>query len=231
MDKKTAIDKIRKCLALAKSSEPHEAAAALRQAQKLMEKFGVEHPELLAAGVSEAFTKSSANKTPTRYEVHLASVICDVFACDMMFTRRLSKSQLAIEGGYTFIAAAPIPDIATYTFSVLRRQLAKARAEYMKTALKRHRKNKTAAADLFCVGWVNAVHNQIKTLQPTPEQEEAINAYKRINYAQAGQLKPRENKLNNQANHGQHEWNGFVEGKKANLNRGVSTQQQSLIGH
>lgn len=32
MDKQTAISKIRKCMALAKSGEPHEAAAALRQA-------------------------------------------------------------------------------------------------------------------------------------------------------------------------------------------------------
>ena len=37
MDKKTAIDKIRKCLALSKSAEPHEAAAAMRQAQKAMD--------------------------------------------------------------------------------------------------------------------------------------------------------------------------------------------------
>jgi hypothetical protein len=35
MDRETALTKIKKCLALAKSSNEHEAAAAMRQAQKL----------------------------------------------------------------------------------------------------------------------------------------------------------------------------------------------------
>lgn len=230
MDKKTAIDKISKCLALAKSSEPHEAAAALRQAQKLMEKFGIEHPEILAAGVGEAFAKSSASKKPTRYEVHLASVICDVFACELMFSRQLSKSQLVIEGGYVFIAAAPIPDIAAYTFSVLRRQLAKARTAYIATALKRYRKNKTAAADLFCVGWVRAVHSQISAMHQTREQTEAIAAYKRVNYAESTKLKPRETQMTTSGDHRQHMVKGYIEGKDVSLNRGVGRDQQTLIG-
>jgi hypothetical protein len=36
MDREKLMDKIQKCLRLAKSSEPAEAAAALRQAQKMM---------------------------------------------------------------------------------------------------------------------------------------------------------------------------------------------------
>ncbi|MFC0349711.1 DUF2786 domain-containing protein [Undibacterium danionis] len=229
MDKKTAIEKIRKCLALAKSSEPHEAAAALRQAQKLMEKFGIDHPEILASTISEDFVKSSASKIPARYEVHLAVVICEVFGCQMIFCRRLSRSRMAIEGGYSFIAAAPIPEIATYTFAVLRRQLTKARANYIATALKRHRKNKTAAADMFCVGWVEAVHNQIQQLSPTPEQEEAIAAYMKANHAKLLPLKERERKVSGTSGHN-HLWNGFAEGKKVTLNRGVGNQEQSLIG-
>lgn len=49
MDKKAAIEKIRKCLALAKSANEHEAAAALRQAQALMRKYGVEDGDILMA--------------------------------------------------------------------------------------------------------------------------------------------------------------------------------------
>lgn len=41
MDRETLLKKIKKCLALGKSSNEHEAAAALRQAQKLMEMHGL----------------------------------------------------------------------------------------------------------------------------------------------------------------------------------------------
>ena len=39
--KDTALAKIKKCLALAASPNPHEAAAATRQAQKLMAEYGL----------------------------------------------------------------------------------------------------------------------------------------------------------------------------------------------
>jgi hypothetical protein len=70
-------------------------------------------------------------------------------------------------------------------FAVLRRQINKARKDYISTALKRHRKNKTAAADEFCMGWVMAAQRQITSTARTPEQDEAIAAYKRIHYANA----------------------------------------------
>lgn len=50
MDRAKLLSRIQKCLNLSKSSEPHEAAAALRQAQKMMEVFGVTERELGAIG-------------------------------------------------------------------------------------------------------------------------------------------------------------------------------------
>lgn len=46
MDRAKALDRIRKCMALSKSPNEHEAAAALRQAQALMAKFNVEADEV-----------------------------------------------------------------------------------------------------------------------------------------------------------------------------------------
>ena len=228
MDKETAIKKIQKCMALAKSSEPHEAAAALRQAQKLIEQFGIEHPELLASGVSEEWSKSASTKTPSQYEVNLASMVCNVFGCDLMFTRRLGKSFLSIEGGYAFIGTAPAPEIAAYTFAVLRRQISKARKDYISTALKRHRKNKTAAADEFCMGWVMAAKRQITTSARTPEQEEAIAAYKRIHYANSVQKNARSRETKNASD--RHLTNGWVEGRKAKVHQGMESNQHLQLG-
>lgn len=48
------IDKIQKCLRLSKSSNTHEAAAALRQAQKMMSAHGISENDLELAGYSDA---------------------------------------------------------------------------------------------------------------------------------------------------------------------------------
>src|SRR5690348_8415840 len=45
-DKTRAMEKIRKCLALSKSANEHEAAAALRQAQKLMQMHDLDENDL-----------------------------------------------------------------------------------------------------------------------------------------------------------------------------------------
>lgn len=223
MDKQTAIDKIRKCLALGKSSEPHEAAAALRQAQKLMEQFGIDQPELMAAGVSEGWAKSGATKTPTRYEVMLASTIASAFSCGLVFCRRLTKTASGIEGGYAFIGAEPAPDVATYTYTVLRRYLIKARSAYIKTALKRYSKNRTAAADMFCEGWIVAVRGLIVAVAPTAEQSRAIDAYMRINHAKTSVLTPREVTHGKNVSTHDHKYSGYVAGKSVSLNKGVSS--------
>ncbi len=41
MTRDKALAKIKKCLALGRSTNPHEAAAAMRQAQKLMAEHGL----------------------------------------------------------------------------------------------------------------------------------------------------------------------------------------------
>lgn len=46
VDRSKIIDKIKKCLALSKSANEHEAAAALRQAQKLMKHYKIDECEV-----------------------------------------------------------------------------------------------------------------------------------------------------------------------------------------
>src|SRR3546814_17733487 len=47
------LNKIQKCLALSKSAEPHEAAAAMRQAQKLMDKYNIDNSTVELAEIGE----------------------------------------------------------------------------------------------------------------------------------------------------------------------------------
>lgn len=220
MDKETAINKIRKCLALAGSSEPNEAAAALRQAQKLMQQHGIDHPALLAASIGEDWAKAGASKTPPRYEAQLVWIIGQAFNCEPVFSPRVNKARTALVGGYVFVGVQPAPEVASYTFEVLRGKLAKARATYMDIALKRYRKNKTAAADKFCEGWVRAVYALVDVAEPTPEHIQALAAYMQRRGGTT-QLATKNRELTTGGAGEGHKFVGYREGKKVELHKGV----------
>ena len=53
MDKQAILEKIKKCLALSKSANEHEAAQAMKQAQALMKKYEVDAVDVALSEVSE----------------------------------------------------------------------------------------------------------------------------------------------------------------------------------
>ena len=173
MNKEDAIEKIKKCLALSSSSNEHEAETALRQAQALMAKYGIDEDDMLAAGVSEAHAKAGADKHPANWEAALAHKVADAFGCNIIF-----KSSWHDGGRWAFIGCDPSPDIAMYAFQVLYRQLKRQRAEHIKTALKRCKTaTKTRRADLFCEGWVHTVAGKISSFAGSEEQDAKIDAF------------------------------------------------------
>ncbi|MBR8151664.1 DUF7168 domain-containing protein [Burkholderia vietnamiensis] len=231
MNRKTAVEKIRKCLALSKSSEPHEAAAALRQAQKLMEQFGIDHPELLAAGASEEWSKSGAARRPVRYEVALAGVVAGTYGCELLFCRQLNRTCTDIVGGYTFVGVAPAPEVAKYTFDVFARQLRVARRDYIQTKLRRcGPKNKTARADEFCEGWVYAVRMQLQDAARTDEHTAMIDAYMRAHHAEVREFEPRTRDVSGRRATDDH-WHGVEQGRSAIVRPGVGAPDTRRLGH
>lgn len=224
MDKQSAIRKIKACLDLSKSPEPHEAARALRHAEALMRKFSIDHPELLAVGVDENWTKSRATKTPPRYEASLALVVAKGFGCELLFERRFIAGER--EGGYLFIGAGPAAEVAAYTFAVLARKLQQARMAYSQEKLKRYRRNKIAAADLFCDGWVTAVAENVGAANVDVEQRIAIDAYMGLHHADLATAKTRGRELVDRTKANQHELNGWREGRKAQVHGGITTATQ-----
>ncbi|MCE3602734.1 DUF2786 domain-containing protein [Massilia sp. P8910] len=220
MDKNTALRKIQKCLALSKSSEPHEAAQAMKQAQALMRQFDIDHPELLAVGIEQQWSKSRATSTPPAYEVLLADVIAKGFGCDMVFVGKWASTKIA--GGYTFLGAGAAAEVAAYTFTILARRLTAARTLYTKTALTRYRKNKVAAADEFCIGWVCAMRKNVTAVDVSADRHEAISAYKGIHFPDLAPGRQTTRALANSAQADQHHLNGWLEGKKARVHAGIA---------
>lgn len=221
MDRETALRKIQKCLNLSKSPEPLEAARAMAQAQKLMEQFNVEHPELLAVGVLEAESPSRATKTPPSYEVQLAHVVAESFGCNTLFAS--GAKWAGASGMYRFIGVGTAAEVAGYTFDVLARKLRSARAEYTQAKLSRYTKNKVAAADEFCRGWVRAIALSVPDAPVNESSEASRIAYMSRQYPELESLSARRRELSNAQRALDHRVNGFIEGKKAHVNTGIGS--------
>ena len=74
MEHEKIIDKIKKCLALSNSDNPHEAAAGLRQAQKLMQMHGLNELDIELSDVQEMRAKAS-NAGVVAWESLLANLV------------------------------------------------------------------------------------------------------------------------------------------------------------
>lgn len=164
------IAKIKKCLALAKSSNEHEAAIALRQAQRLMQQHGISDFDVEHADIQEEATKAGAVSKPAQWECGLANRVADAFSCSVYFLSGLS-------GRWVFVGAAPAGEISRYAFEVLFRQVKRARAAYIKSALKRCTTTRTRRADLFCEGWVVSATALIERFAGSDDQKTRVAAY------------------------------------------------------
>lgn len=228
LSREDVLRKIRGCLGMATSDNPDIAATAARQAQALMAQYDIEHPEILASGISEEFSPSRATRKPPAYEVLLAETIAGLFSCSLIFTHKWERK---LTGGYSFMGAGPSAEVAAYTFSVLSRKLRDARETYTQEKLQRYRRNKVAAADEFCNGWVFAVRSTTQAAAPTGERLLAIEAYQGRKYPKVGALTTSRRELANEKLSDQHQNSGWAEGKKTKIDSGISGpgKQEKLL--
>ena len=87
-----AIEKIKHCLALSKSSNEFEAANALRQAQKLMEQYNIDEFDLEASEIKQAIENSESSKLPPQWETNLTVMIANAFDCKVVYYPRRGKN-------------------------------------------------------------------------------------------------------------------------------------------
>jgi len=230
MNKKTVIEKIKKCLALSKSANQHEAAAAaLRQAMAFMEKYKIDadDPELL--GIAEVSILGSGSQKPTVFEAVLANSIAKMMGCkailsgDIKITKDLYFKKVAT---WTFIGFDPAPEIASYAFDVLFRQLKKARSVFISENLKRVqiKANKVKRADLFCEGWVLEATKLVSDLNPDKEKIDQIQAYVQQKHkVRNSEPTDRNKKTNTNTDRAQNDLHaGRQAGKSAKLNNAMN---------
>lgn len=232
LEREKILQKIQKCLSLSASSNEHEAAIALRQAQKLMAEYSISNNEILAAEASEKSTSAGAAVKPAHWETQLAATVAHAFGCRLMFVGGCSV--IGVTGLWHFIGISANPEIATYAYQVMLRQAKRARNTYIKTALKRCKTStKTRRADVFSNAWVSSVRSNVQAFANETEHDAVINAYIELHHPRTEKLQS--NDRNSGKTFKQSDWkdymNGQISGKEARLQRGVNSSEQIAIGH
>lgn len=165
MELDNVIRRIQKCLALGKSSNEHEAAAAMRQAQKLMEAYNVS-PEHVGMLVIELHTaKSTACTKPPLWEQYLAAAIGSAFGCKVLHQRGWFDSVRNRNGDlgkYIFIGPKAQAMTAGWTMDMLRTRIVAGRIAHLKGKKFARLADKMASGNTYCEAFVRAIHSKVE---------------------------------------------------------------------
>lgn len=215
------IDKIKKCLALSASSNEHEAAAALRQAQKLMAAYNVTQEALDGAEISIEKAKSLVCAEPPRWEIMLVDVVRRAFGCRASITRGWFDKENNRNGAlasYSYLGLRGNAMTAAYAHDTLLRQIAKAKQEYVSGRYELvGRKERIAAGNAFAEGFLLAMEAKVEDLALDPKVS------KMINERQAAYAPDTRVPLKKSAQDYDAYASGIQAGEKASLHRPVGT--------
>lgn len=217
------LDKIKKCLRLAKSSNANEAATALRQAQVLMEKHGVSSDDVALSDIGTHTSESGTGKTLPMHMAILIDMVCVAFG-----TKAVNQHQQEWWSGkwtrsVQFIGVGSSAEISGYAFEVLFRQLNRDRAAYLQTLNKRlKRATKVRRADIYCQAWVSEVSRKVSKHMVSEHEAELIEQFKKKSFKNLTDTKPvdRSEKMKRQDDSAY--LDGKRDGSKVNFHQGVN---------
>lgn len=168
--RKELLARIRKCLALGKSANENEAAAAIAKARALMDAHGISDDDIALSEVGEAEARGSRTQRPPLWEEALCGTVRHALGCRVILHAHTLDR--------VYIGKGAAPDVAAYAFAVLFRKLKAARAEYVRTTLRRcGPARKRQRADVFCEAWASAVYAQVRRLMPKQEIDPLVGQY------------------------------------------------------
>lgn len=182
-DRSAVMRRLRKILALTKSGEPGEAAAALHQAKKLMHSHGLTERDIADSAIGEASIKLSGAEISV-WEGALVNVITASLSVGVLI-----RGQTRVPGAgrrdnaeVIFVGEGPNAAIAQYAFAHLRKQLKAsldARIQgFLKDAGKTSRKVSIPARlrQEYARGWCAAVRSKVAALGAS-KPSEAVEDY------------------------------------------------------
>lgn len=159
------IDKIRKLLALANSSNEHEAALAAAHAQRLLSAHNLAMADIESEQKPQSADKveTSVSKTLPKWVRHLSAGVCTAFDCQGIHHPATGK--------LTFIGVGADVQIAAYTFAYLDKTIRRLCSSYMKLHAKeniptRHRELMRQSYYLGAVSTINLTLREQKVQTP-----------------------------------------------------------------
>lgn len=186
-----AIDRIKKCFARAKGTDSeHEAATALRQAQKLMEEHGLSEDEvageeMLSAQVITDYEWPVRKRRPKDGQKPKPIAIPHTVQC-VTWVIRGALGVVAVyepqsKGGQTMFAVRYFGPrdrvmIAEHAHTVVARAVKSAWKAYSEG--NPHVKRVSGARASFYAGWCGNVHRKVRSLIVAPEELKRIEAYR-----------------------------------------------------
>ena len=140
MIKDQLLEKIKKLLALSNSSNPHEAAAALLRAQKLMEKYNIEKESLSVGDSDISYIELIPIKglTTKRINKYIGSIIAKAFGVEAVYLALRSSVEKII-----FFGHMDVLETCEYIYTILARSILAARRNHAIGV-------KTEAFDMIC---------------------------------------------------------------------------------
>lgn len=183
MDKTKIISKIQKCLRLAESGNANEAAAALRQAEALMRKYGIADADIHTLAINEISATSGGYYNPPYWALALSELIAEAFDCRVYIARRDEAHPQ-----FRFIGLEFTATVAAYSFSVLYRQLRLARRGYMKELELDDKQEIRRRGNVFAQAWLFRIAKVVAEFVGNPASRSAIDAYVQANYGETEAL-------------------------------------------
>lgn len=223
MNRGQALEKIKKCLALSKSPNPHEAAAGLRQAQKLMAEHGISDDDLQLSDVAESSTASSG-VVITTWDATLTRLVADAFGCEAIsiMRRELGRNMVTKrKRTVSFIGVGAASEVASYCYDVLLRQVLRDRRAHMARQPKACKPaTRVARGDAFALAWVAGVSDLVERFAGSAKNRELLEAYMRKHHPDTKNVDAKNRAVGRNVKDDSHRA-GFAAGKNAKLDRGV----------
>ncbi len=183
MEHRKIIDKICKCLRLSESGNPHEAAMALRQAHRLMQKYRVSEELVRKAVIEESVVDVGQAYTPPFWVLALANLVADTFDCRVFVARHYGRRP-----EYRFLGLDFSPELASYTFEVLLRQLTEAREVYIASIALDDEGESRRRGDVFAQAWLFRVARTVENFADNKETLAAVDAHIQARHGQTTNL-------------------------------------------
>lgn len=230
MNREDALKKIKKCLAVAASTSPDEAAIAMRQAQKLMTEHRLTERDVSMADVTEVRVRA-ATVGGALWDVQLGNLVAESFGCEVfaaISSRVTASFSIVAHREQVFVGVGGAPVIAGYAYEVLSRQCAKARLAHIRLQPKNCKAiTKTARGDELARGWVAGVRRVVARFAQPASDEQLLLEYMSAKHPDLKAFTPRDSAKGRKVDSG-HASHGFRLGQQAQLDHGIGQGEPQL---